>query len=116
MGVFEKHPMQREEWCESSGSSAGPLDDETCGEGDKISGIAHTPFSVDDILDPEKFTGSSRYRGTCWPSRSPDPFGRTGKDGVKGRQRGKLYFFFTVFITSFCRLKKEKKIEKQKLV
>lgn len=84
MGVFESRPMQ---WCESSGSSAGPLDDETCGEGDKGGGITHTPFSVDDILDPEKFTGSSRYRGTCWPPRSPNPFGR--KEGAKGKSLAK---------------------------
>ncbi|XP_055930395.1 homeobox protein slou-like [Argiope bruennichi] len=75
--------MQRDEWCESSCSSPGTMDEETCGDGDKGSGIGHTPFSVDDILDPDKFTGSSRYRSTCWPTRSPDSFGRSSKDGVK---------------------------------
>ncbi|KAG8191016.1 hypothetical protein JTE90_029459 [Oedothorax gibbosus] len=74
--------MQRDEWCESSCSGDGGMDEETCGDGDKSGGVGHTPFSVDDILDPEKFTGSSRYR-ECW-TRSPDIFGRNGKDGLKG--------------------------------
>ncbi|GFU57321.1 hypothetical protein TNCV_3635061 [Trichonephila clavipes] len=84
--------MQRNEWCESSCSSPGTMDEETCGEGDKGSGIGHTPFSVDDILDPEKFTGSSRYRSTCWPTRSPDSFGRNSKDGTKGKKISSLFF------------------------